>query len=164
MQPPADTASTLAGIVRQEIPNPRAVGAWLALLRAHATLMRALDSDLRAKTGSGLNDFDVLGTLGDAGGSMRIADLAERAFSSRSGMTRRVDRLEGEGLVVRAQADEDGRGVVVGLTDAGARRLARLARVHLRGVRRLFAERLEEAEIAALEAALQKVCADTSFD
>jgi DNA-binding MarR family transcriptional regulator len=158
-----DPSAALAAIIRREVPNPRAVAAWTALLRAHATLMRALDSDLRTRTGSGLNDFDVLATLGSAGGTLRIADLAERAYSSRSGMTRRIDRLEQEGLVARVQTDQDGRGVVVMLTEAGARRMAELAAAHLREMRNLFANRLQASELAALEALLKKVTVETSF-
>src|SRR5258708_37144945 len=92
-----DPSAVLAAIIRQEMPNSRAVAAWTALLRAHATLMRALDSGLRTRTGSGLNDFDVLATLGSAGGTLRMADLPERAYSSPSGMTRRINPFEEEG-------------------------------------------------------------------
>jgi DNA-binding MarR family transcriptional regulator len=165
MQPsqPKDPSDLIAGIVREEVPNPRAIDAWTAFLRAHATLMRALDSDLRAKTGSGINDFDVLATVAYAGGSMRMADLAERAYSSRSGMTRRVDRLVAEGLVARTGTGADGRGVVVQLTPAGTNRIAKLARVHMQEIRRLFVDRLTEDKLAALEAMLLKVCVDTTF-
>jgi len=158
-----DPSAALTAIIRREIADPRAVAAWTALLRAHATLMRALDSDLRTRTGSGLNDFDVLATLGREGGRLRMADLAERAYSSRSGMTRRIDRLEQEGLVARVQTDQDGRGVVVMLTEAGAERMAELATAHLRDVRRVFANRLEASELAELEALLKKVTVETSF-
>jgi DNA-binding MarR family transcriptional regulator len=159
----SDASVTLAAIIRREMPSPGAVAAWTALLRAHATLMRALDSGLRTRTGSGLNDFDVLATLGSGGGTLRIADLAERAYSSRSGMTRRIDRLEEDGLVAREQTDQDGRGVVVTLTVAGGERMAELAAAHLREVRNLFANRLEASELADLEALLNKVTVETSF-
>jgi DNA-binding MarR family transcriptional regulator len=65
-------------------------------------------------------------------------DLAARELISRSGMTRRVARLVDEGLVRRANADADARGVVVALTDAGVARLTETAPVHLRGVSKLF--------------------------
>jgi DNA-binding MarR family transcriptional regulator len=56
-----------------------------------------------------------------------MRELAAQAYSSCSGMTRRFDRLVDEGLVRRANTDTDGRGVVVGLTDAGLARLAEAA-------------------------------------
>ena len=42
-----------------------------------------------------------------------MSELAARAFSSRSGMTRRVARLVDEGLITRANDEADARGVIV---------------------------------------------------
>ena len=67
----------------------RGLQAWDALLRAHATLMRQLETDLERKTGLALADFDVLAQLASAGGALRMTELADRALISRSGMTRR---------------------------------------------------------------------------
>src|SRR6266852_5486318 len=115
------------------------------------------------KTGTTLGDFDVLGQLAEAGGSLRMTELADRTLSSRSSMTRRIDRMVDEGVVRRAGADGDARGVVVALTDAGVTRLAETAPVHLRGVSELFVERLDDQELAALETALDKVTLDCTF-
>src|SRR5437660_12331806 len=113
--------------------------------------MRQLDTDLERKTGLALADFDVLGQLALAGGELRMTDLAARALISRSGMTRRVARLVEEGLVRRANADADARGVIVALTDAGVARLTETAPVHLRGVSELFVTHLDDQELAALK-------------
>ncbi len=78
-------------------------------------------------------------------------------------MTRRVTRLVEEGLVRRADADADGRGVVVALTDAGLARLAETAPVHARGISKLFVAHLDDQELAILERALGKVIIDCSF-
>ena len=56
----------------------------------------------------------------------------------------RVARLVAEGLVCRAAAKADGRGVVVVLTEAGVTRLTETAPVHLGEVYRLFVARLRE--------------------
>jgi DNA-binding MarR family transcriptional regulator len=158
-----DVAGLLDRVVAQALPGGRGLGAWRALLRAHATLMRQLGTDLESKTGLHLGDFDVLGQLAEAGGALRMTELAERTLSSRSGMTRRIDRIVVEGLVRRANADGDARGVVVALTDAGVARLAETAPVHLRGVSELFLARLNDQELAALEGALEKVIQDCTF-
>ncbi len=165
MQVPLEpsVAPLLKRIIADELPNGRGVGAWRALLQAHATLMRQLATDLEKQTGLALGDFDVLAQLAQAGGELRMTELAARAFTSRSGLTRRVDRLVDEGLVRRATADADARGVVVVLTDAGVARLIETAPVHLRGVRDLFVARLNDLELAVLEAALDKVTLDCTF-
>ena len=92
-----------------------------------------------------------------------MTELATRALISRSGMTRRVARLVDEGLVRRADADADGRGVVVALTDAGVARLAETAPTHARGISKLFVAQLDDQELAMLEQALGKVIIDCSF-
>ncbi len=161
--PPDDVAARFGRLVEDSLPGRRGEPAWRALLQAHATLMRQLDTDLRDSTGLRLADFDVLAQLADAGGQLRMTELAARALLSRSGLTRRVARLVDEGLVRRASAAEDGRGVVVTLTDAGIARLTETAPAHLRGVSKLFVERLNDQELAVLETALGKVIVQCTF-
>jgi DNA-binding MarR family transcriptional regulator len=158
-----DIAGLLDRAVAKELPGRRGLGAWRALLRAHASLMRQLGTELEKQTGLHLGDFDVLGQLAEAGGDLRMTELADRTLSSRSGMTRRIDRMVEEGLVRRASAGGDGRGVVVALTDAGASRLIETAPIHLRGVAELFVAKLDDHELAALESALDKVTLDCGF-
>src|SRR3982074_2835590 len=158
-----DAAAHFDRIVAREVPGRRGLQAWDALLRAHATLLRQLESDLESKTGLALADYDVLAQLASAGGSLRMTELADRALISRSGMTRRVARLVKEGLVRRANADADARGVVVALTDAGGARLTETAPIHAREVSELFVARLDDQELAVLESALDKVIVDCNF-
>ena len=159
----SDVAGLFDRLVADALPGGRGLGAWRALMQAHATLMRQLATDLVQETGLTLGDFDVLGQLAAAGGELRMTELAARAYSSRSGMTRRIDRLVEEGLVWRANTDADARGVVVALTDAGVARLAETAPVHLRGVANLFVAPLDDQELAVLEQALDKVTHDCTF-
>src|SRR5207247_1744608 len=157
------SAGLLDRLVTAELPERRGLDAWASLLQAHATLMRRLEADLERETGLALADFDVLAQLARAGGELRMTELAARALISRSGMTRRVARLVEEGLVRRADADADGRGVVVALTDAGIARLAETAPAHARGISKLFVAQLDDQELAILESALSKVIIDCSF-
>jgi len=158
-----DVAGLLDGLVEAELPGRRGLGAWRSLLEAHATLMRQLETDLEKKTGLALADFDVLAQLADADGELRMTELAARALISRSGMTRRVARLVDDGLVSRANAGSDARGVVVALTDAGVARLTETVPVHMRGVFELFVEQLDDQELGVLERALDKVTLDCTF-
>src|SRR5436309_7203080 len=159
----SDAAVLFVRLVAREPRSGRPLECWGSFLRAHATLMRRLEVDLAQATGLALADFDVLAQLASAGGELRMTDLAARALISRSGMTRRVARLVEEGLVQRANADADARGVVVALTDAGMARLTETAPVHLRGVSELFLAKLDDQELAVLENALDKVTVDCTF-
>jgi DNA-binding MarR family transcriptional regulator len=158
-----EVAGLIDRLVAEGLPNRGGLEAWSSLLRAHATLMRRLETDLTQATGLALADFDVLAQLANAGGELRMTELADRALISRSGMTRRVARLVNEGLVQRATVDGDARGVVVSLTDAGVARLTETAPVHLRGVAELFVAQLDDQELAVLKSALDKVTVDCTF-
>jgi DNA-binding MarR family transcriptional regulator len=161
--PRGDVAALFGRLVEESLPGLRGEQAWRALLQAQATLIRQLDTDLRDQTGLRLADFDVLAQLAHAGGELRMTELAARTLLSRSGLTRRVARLVDDGLVRRANATGDGRGVLVALTDAGVARVTETVPVHLRGVSKLFAERLNDQELAVLETALRKVIVDCTF-
>jgi DNA-binding MarR family transcriptional regulator len=150
-------------LVKTELPGGRGFNAWRTLLQAHATLIRTLETDLERKTGLALADFDVLAQLAVAGGELRMTELAAKALISRSGMTRRVGRLVEGGLVRRANADTDARGVVVALTEAGLERLKETAPIHARGISQLFVSQLDDQELAVLETALSKVTIDCTF-
>jgi DNA-binding MarR family transcriptional regulator len=161
--PITDPAAFVEDLVSESLPGRRGFGPWRAFLRAHASLMRELATDLIAKTGLSLGEFDVLVQLALAGGELRMSELAARAYSSRSGMTRRIDHLVDLGLVGRTNTDADARGVMVGLTDAGLQRLGEIVPVHMGAVAKLFVEPLEDEELEVLERALEKVALDCSF-
>src|SRR5438552_9659181 len=161
--PETDVREVFGRLVEDQVPGRRGLGAWTSFLRAHATLMRRLDTDLEGETGLALADFDVLAQLAEAHGQLRMTELADRALISRSWMSRRVARLADQGLVRRDKAGSDGRGVVVALTEAGLARLAETAPVHVRGISKLFVAQLDDQELALLERALSKVIVDCSF-
>jgi DNA-binding MarR family transcriptional regulator len=158
-----DPAVELGRLIDDALPDQRGLGAWRALLRAHSSLMRELSTDLAMKTRLPLGDFDALAQLALAGGELRMTDLAARAFSSRSAMTRRVDRLVEEELVRRTSSSADGRGVVIALTETGLARLLQAVPIHLSGVSKLFIEPLDDQELDVLERALAKVSLNCSF-
>src|SRR5438445_2752598 len=138
-----DAAAKFDRILAREVPGRRGLQAWDALLRAHATLLRQLETDLESRTGLALADFDVLAQLAIAGGWLRMTELADRALISRSGMTRRVTRPGHEGLVRAAHDHPDGRGLVVWLTKPGLTRLSVAAPGHMRGLSNLLHTKLD---------------------
>jgi DNA-binding MarR family transcriptional regulator len=67
--------------------------------------------------------FLVLDGLGEAGGPLRMADLARAARLSDSELTRVVNELEGKKWVERAVDPADGRAKLARMTPTGARLL-----------------------------------------
>jgi DNA-binding MarR family transcriptional regulator len=158
-----DPALFFDRLVREALPDQRGLAAWQSLLKAHASLMRELATDLAMRARLPLGDFDVLAQLARAGGELRMTELASRTFSSRSAMTRRVDRLVEEGLVRRTESASDGRGVVIAATETGLSRLATAVPIHVQGISKLFIDQLDDEELEVLERALNKVSVSCSF-
>lgn len=139
-------------------PSSEQMTAWRAFLRAHAHVVRRLESELLAAGELPLASYDVLVQLAEAPQRrLRMTELADRVLLSRSGLTRLVDRLEREGFVRREPCPDDARGLYAVATDDGVDRLRRAARVHLVGVRRHFVDRFELEELAALGALLGRL-------
>ncbi len=124
---------------------------WRGFLRVHAALTRQLDAELEAEHGLPLSSYEVLLNLASAPGRrLRMADLADRALLSRSGMTRLVDRLERQGLLARDTCASDARGCFAVLTDAGEQLFRKAQATHLEGVRRRFLAHVPEEDFARL--------------
>ena len=133
-------------------PTREQMASWRSFLRAHATLVRVLETELVAEQQLSLAAYDVLVQLAEAPDRrLRMTELADAVLLSRSGVTRLVDRLEKIGLVARCPVESDGRGVAARLTDAGLSRLRVASRTHLSGVVRHFVDRLDEDDLKALE-------------
>ena len=135
--------------------------AWRALLGAQHRLGRVLDLELQAAHGTTLADHEVLILLSEQpDGALRMADLADLLTISRSGLTRRVDRMAAAGLVSRERCASDGRGVFARITALGMQALEAATPVHVAGVRRHFVEALDPDELERLADALEKVAAE----
>jgi DNA-binding MarR family transcriptional regulator len=138
-------------------PDSATLDAWRLLLETHRRLATELDDELQAAHGVGLDWYDVLLQLNDAGGRLRMHELSEATLFSRTDCTRLVDRMAEAGLVERERAAEDGRGVYAVLTPAGKEALRSAAPTHLDGIQRLFGTHLQSNEVAALRSGLGRV-------
>ncbi|HHC08678.1 MAG TPA: MarR family transcriptional regulator [Actinobacteria bacterium] len=122
------------------------------MLTAHAELIDRLGKEMETATGLPLNWYEVLLHLTEAPeGRLRMHELADTLLLSRSAASRFVDRMERAGLVARVRCEADRRGTYIVLTEAGRRAFAEAAPIHLDGIRRHFADLLDDAEAARLE-------------
>ena len=131
--------------------------AWRLFLEAHAALTRTLERELVEDRQLPLAWYDVLVQLEEAGGRLRMHELADRLLLSRSATTRLVERLERPELISRQACPEDRRGTHVVLTPQGRATLRKAAPIHLSGVESHFAERLTDSDTQALIRALKKL-------
>ncbi len=135
---------------------------WLAL---NAALPAALHRDLQSDAGLSLPDFDVLVRLTEADdGRVRVSELARSLSWERSRLSHHVARMQRGGLVDREDCVDDGRGAFVVLTDAGRRAIEAAAPHHVRTVRRLVFDALEEGDVAVLTDLVERVLGGVSQD
>lgn len=131
--------------------SPAELGAWQGLLRANAQLLRQLDTDLKQSHGLSGSKYDVLIQLGTSPGRrLPMTALAREVLMSHSGLSRLVDELEREALVVRERREDDARSFDIVLTPTGRSRLKAANRTHLQRVRQMFLDRLTEQQLLQL--------------
>ena len=124
---------------------------WRALIVGMTLLLDRLDDDLRRSCDLSLVEYEILVRLSESDGRrMRMAQLADALAHSRSRVTHTITRMERAGLVVRTSSPEDGRGVVASMTDKGYDLLARMAPVHVSGVREHLVDLASREDFAAV--------------
>ena len=121
--------------------------AWRRHYVAFWRTLARIEADLAAAGLPSLSWYDALYQLYLVPARrLRMSGLARCAILSRSGLTRLVDRLEEQGLIVRRACPTDGRGQEVELTAAGLALLRRMWRVYREGIARHFAANLRPGE------------------
>jgi len=100
-------------------------------------------------------DFDVMAALRRSGAPYEASptDLAASTMITSGGMSKRIDRLEGAGLVSRRVGSDDARGRVIALTAEGKALIDAAFADHVANEQRLLAM-VPASERAALEATL----------
>ncbi len=134
---------------------PASIRLWQAIAAAHATLTRELDAEGGACPVLAADAFAVLVSLADEPGQqLRMHELAERSHLTPSGLTRRIDRLEADGLVERVGCPGDRRGAFAQLTPRGLDELGRSLPHHAAVLERFVEPRLDGPRTEDLTALL----------
>lgn len=126
---------------------------WLRILKVQRILERELRERLRVEFDTTLPRFDVLAALhraanGSTMGGLTMGELSGVLRVSNGNVTGIVDRLVGDGLVVRVPVAGDRRAMVVRLTARGIEHFAELAKAHEAWVSELLGSvDQEEAEV-----------------
>lgn len=100
--------------------------AGISLLRAADAFRRTL-AEVVVPHGVTMQQYNVLRILRGAGSAgLPTLAVGERMIERTPGVTRLLDRLESDGLVMRARCEEDRRRVFARITDEGLELLARI--------------------------------------
>ncbi|GIH75163.1 MarR family winged helix-turn-helix transcriptional regulator [Planobispora longispora] len=128
----------------------------MGLLAEVATGLSAKTLPSLAEAGLSEIDFETLIRLARSPGQrLRMSDLAAQTSLSTSGVTRVVDRLEREGLVVRQACATDRRASYAAITTAGTDRLATVLPQHLVDIETWLTGRLTPEQLSAFLDALR---------
>ena len=127
---------------------------------AQAMLVRRLDDELQAESGLSIPEYSALLQIAEAPERrLRMSELANSIFITRSGVTRLIGRLTRDGLVERRECLSDGRGYEAVLTDEGLTRLRAASAVHLRGIDTYYFERVSQEDQETIGRVMKTVAA-----
>jgi DNA-binding MarR family transcriptional regulator len=123
---------------------------WRTYLLGSTLLQERIEADLRP-FGIDRAEYEILVALSESEDRrMRMAELADAVYQSRSRMTHTVTRMEKADLVQRRDCPTDRRGVWAELTPKGLELIRSVAPSHVETVRRNFVDVMSEEEYAAL--------------
>lgn len=128
---------------------------WSAWKHATEGVRQRVAGDINRETGLSDGDFGIVTRLADAPGrAMRQNELGVSLGWQRSRLSRQLTRMQDRDLVTRTPADG---GVLVTLTEPGARAAERARPVHAQAIHDHLAARLTPAERTDLARLLAKL-------
>ena len=131
---------------------------WQLILAATRKLDRGMENTLQAGGELSMPEFAVLATLSDTENhQMRLRELCNFLEWDRSRTSHQVTRMERRGFVNKCKSEGDARGVMVCLTEEGARRLESSAPDHVESVRRLVFDHLKPEDVPSLQRFLKGI-------
>ena len=143
------------------MPDDRRLEAWSALVGVYQSVLHDVVKALEDEAGLDSGVFSALAYLARAepAGRLRLSTLHELMHPrySQPGLSRLVQRMEGDGLVERRPDPDDGRASVLVMTRAGRARFNRADTVYAGALREHFGRHLSAPQARALEAALAPV-------
>jgi DNA-binding MarR family transcriptional regulator len=138
---------------------------WQAYLHLNQRLYAALEEQLLRESGLSGADYRVLVPLSEApDGLLRARELGTEIGWDRSRLSHHVNRMEKRGLVVREECAEDGRGLMIRLTDAGRAAIEGAAPLNVESVHRYFFDLVSPEELDTLTAVFDRMLANLTPD
>jgi DNA-binding MarR family transcriptional regulator len=141
--------------------DDRRLDAWSALVAVYQSVLHDVVRALEDEAGLDSGVFSALAYLARAepAGRMQLGVLQKLMHPrySQPGLSRLVQRMEADGLVVRKTDPDDGRATVLAMTRTGRARFAKADGVYTAALQEHFGRHLTGAQAQALEAALRPV-------
>jgi DNA-binding MarR family transcriptional regulator len=139
-------------------PTPTELEVWRLFIETSLDVKARMDRAMLVDSGLSSSDHVVLLALSRAEGRwLRTSELAATIFWERSRLSHQVRRMAERGLVRRERSSADQRGSEVHLTPKGLDALRDASGPHLRHVRELFVDALDDEQQAAVASAMHSL-------
>lgn len=131
---------------------------WKAYRDLYQELSTVLEDQLLRDAGLSGSEYAVLVELSHApDGVLRARELGSELGWDRSRLSHLVGRMEKRRLVAREECEEDARGLMVRLTDAGRATVDGVAPEHSEAIRRYFFNALSNEELETFAKAVDRL-------
>jgi DNA-binding MarR family transcriptional regulator len=132
--------------------------AWARLVRAQQLVLERVEAELKAASLPPLRWYDVLLELHRVGGEgLRQFEIGAAVLLSKYNISRLLDRMEREDLLVRQSCETDGRGAQVQITEPGRDLLRRMWPVYRAALNAHFGAYFSEADLKRLSRVLAQI-------
>lgn len=136
-------------------PSKAVIGAWIRLMRAQQAILLKIERALREAALPPLSWYDVLWELDQAADKgLRPFEIERQMLIAQSNISRLIDKLEAAGYVERSPCEQDGRGQIVVITEAGRIMRKRMWPVYAEAIGTAIGARISDDEAESLSALL----------
>lgn len=139
-------------------PSAEATAAWIRLVRIQSRVLGAVEQDLKKAGFPPLSWYDALLELSRAEmGALRPVELEKQMLLPQYGLSRLIDRLVANGLVLRKVCEVDKRGLVVEITEKGRELQRKMWTAYSAAIERHVGSKICDTDAAKLSALLDRL-------
>ena len=118
-------------VIDSDSDTKKSLRAWLYLMKCAKRMEQEMSDRFRETYNSSFSRFDVMAHLHHAGDSgLSTSQLGARLLASKGNITRLLDRMEKDGLILRKTCSKDRRVSNVSLSRKGGELFSRMAHEH----------------------------------
>lgn len=141
-------------------PSDAAIRAWTRLTRAQQTAMGVIEQRLKAAKLPPLAWYDALLEVERAGpAGLRPFELEEAMLLAQYNLSRLLSRIEEAGYILRRHCEDDGRGQIITITDAGKAMRRKIWAVYSTAIEAAVGAHLSDEQANTLSDLLERIVA-----
>ncbi len=139
-------------------PSDAAIRAWTRLTRAEQSAMGLIEQLLKAAKLPPLVWYDVLLEVERAGAAgLRPFELEDAMLLAQYNLSRLLSRIEEAGYIERQHCEDDGRGQIITITDAGKAMRRKIWAVYSTAIEAAVGQHLSDEQANTLSELLERI-------